>query len=305
MKMRRASLIAAIAIGGVLWGCAPSVLGSPGEGVKASYPEGPLWRDGRLYIAEMGANVVSSFSGRTKADFWKASVCGPTAIAPFGANGGFAVNCHLTGEVVFLSADGGEVGRVSRDVAGQAFRNPNDITADGQGGVWISDPGPFSKDVRAQGYVVHIDAQGAARRVSDVMWYPNGVFFEAATNTLYVSEHLTRKIWRFDVVAGGGLSGGRVFADLNVLTTQRGDYREAGPDGLEVGPDGNLYVALYGEGRILRLSKDGALLGSTDTGLPYNTNLAFGPDGKAAVTGAFENDTPPFPGEVRWLDLLP
>ena len=31
----------------------------------------------------------------------------------------------------------------------------------------------------------------------------------------------------------------------------------------------------------------------------YLTNIAFNDAGGAAITGSFDNDTPPFPGEVR------
>ncbi|MEJ0059009.1 MAG: SMP-30/gluconolactonase/LRE family protein [Terricaulis sp.] len=70
---------------------------------------------------------------------------------------------------------------------------------------------------------------------------------------------------------------------------------------MEIGPSGDVYVAIYGEGRILRLSPTGALLGSIRTPGRYVTNISFDRTGGAATTASFENLTPPFPGEVRFF----
>jgi sugar lactone lactonase YvrE len=77
----------------------------------------------------------------------------------------------------------------------------------------------------------------------------------------------------------------------------------SGPDGLEFGPDGALYVAIYGEGRLLRLSPRGELLGVVDVPPRFVTNIAFGAHG-VAITGTFDNEAPPYVGEVRIQERL-
>jgi sugar lactone lactonase YvrE len=77
-------------------------------------------------------------------------------------------------------------------------------------------------------------------------------------------------------------------------------YAETGPDGLEIGPNGELYVVVYGEGRVLRFARDGAYRGAIELPTRYATNITFRPDGSAATTGSFDNVNPPFPGEVRF-----
>ncbi|MDX2234656.1 MAG: SMP-30/gluconolactonase/LRE family protein, partial [Hyphomonadaceae bacterium] len=119
---------------------------------------------------------------------------------------------------------------------------------------------------------------------------------------LYVDEHLRRRVLRYSILADGGLGPVQVFADLDAVTPRVGTYPEAGPDGLERGPDGDLYVCLYGEGRIVRLSRDGRLVASIPVATPYLTNIAFAPDGSAYVTGAFENVRAPLRGQVARLD---
>lgn len=262
---------------------------------NAEYPEGALWRDGRIYYTEMGADRVSSFDGGHKQIVWRERGCGPTSLAPW--NGGLLVLCHRAPGLVALNEVGAVARRWRDDSAGVPLQDPNDSSADGKGGVYISDPGIFSATVRATGAVLYLTPDGALRRVAQNLRYPNGVFVDG--DALYVSEHLNRRVLRYAIEADGSLGPKQVFADLNTLTQRVGDYAEAGPDGLERGPDGDLYVCLYGEGRIVRLAPDGRLVKSIPVATPYLTNIAFGPDGSAWVTGAFENVAPPLRGQVE------
>lgn len=291
--MIRASLVAWVALVGV----ARAEIVDP----TARYPEGPLWSEGALYVAEMGADAVFEHRAGVKKPFWRSNGCGPTALARYGE--GFVVLCHLDRSVVAVNKNGLEQRRWRTDDAGRRLRNPNDVTGDGNGGVFFSDPGVFSIDTRPHGAIMHLTAQGELREVAGPLHYPNGVFFDVAERKLYVSEHLRRRVLRYAVAGDGSLSDGQSFADLNVVTRRVGAYPEAGPDGLERGPDGDLYVCMYGEGRVLRLSRRGEVTRDYVAPTPYLTNIAFGPDGAAYLTGAFDNQTRPFPGAVMRLSL--
>lgn len=264
--------------------------------IPAHYPEGPLWRGETLYYAEMGADRVMRVDARGGGIFFARAGCGPTAIAPYGD--GFLVLCHLSGEAVAVAADGAE-GRIwTEDAAGRRLGNPNDAAADGAGGVYFSDSGPFRQGAPARGRVMHLSAGGALTRVAGPLHYPNGVAVHGGG--LYVSEHLKGRILRYRIAPGGGLSGPEIFADLGGRAPParyETRYPLAGPDGLDFASDGSLYVALYGEGRLFRISPEGAPLAEIEAGTRFVTSLAFGPTA-VAVTGAFDNRTPPFPGEV-------
>ena len=265
----------------------------------ASYPEGALWRNDAIFYTEMGADQVAYVAGAEKHIYWRERGCGPTSLAPYAD--GLLVLCHRAGELVALDATGGVSRRWRRDIAGTPLQDPNDSSADGRGGVYVSDPGVFSIDARTTGAIVYLSSDGALTRVAQGLRYPNGVFVDQAENALYVDEHMNRRVLRYPILPDGTLGPMRVFADLNVLTRRVGDYAEAGPDGLERGPSGDLYVCLYGEGRIVRLARDGHLVASIAISTPYLTNIAFGPDGAAYVTGAFENVAPPLRGQVERL----
>lgn len=271
--------------------------------LPATYPEGPLWQGDRLYFAEMRVDRITVSEASGASIFYAEDGCGPTAIASYGE--GFLVLCHLGKYVVAVDASGRELRRWERDAGGNPLQDPNDASADGRGGVYFSDPGRFSRGSPAEGWVMYLGADGTLTRVAGPYRYPNGM--HVADGELYVSEHLRRVVLRFPIEAAGRLGAPRVFADLNNLQAPEryaAPYALSGPDGLERGPDGCLYVAMYGEGRLLRFSMQGELLGMLDLAPQFLTNIAFGAEG-VALAGSFDNRSGSSVGEVRVLSELP
>lgn len=278
-----------------------SSTGSLPVSIAASYPEGPLSQGRSLYFAEMGADRVSVVErGESRAFFTQAG-CGPTAIAPYGGDG-YLVLCHLGRRVVAVNRAGKEVRRWVGDAAGNPLMDPNDASADGRGGVYFSDPGVFSKSTTPHGRIMHLSADGVLRAVADGLWYPNGMYVDGASAQLYVSEHFAGRVLRFDIRPDATLGPSEIFvtsADAERSKRYDAPFEETGPDGLEIGPNGELYVVMYGEGRVLRFSRTGAYRGAIDLPTRYATNIAFLADGSAVTTGAFSIQ-PPAAGEVRF-----
>lgn len=263
---------------------------------SAAYPEGPLATPAGALVAEMGADRVSLYArDGTKRTFVEEPGCGPTSVAPY--EGGYLVLCHLAGAVVVYGPDGA----LSRRFEG--LGNPNDSFADGRGGVYFSSPGLFSKRTRPAGRVMYLSSTGDITTVADQLWYPNGVYVDQTARALYVSEHLARRILRYDIAADGQLGAMTVFADIDAIDPPLNfpAYREAGPDGLERAPNGDLVVAIYGEGRLLQIRPDGKLRRVIAAPAQYVTNIAFEADGGAVVTAPKDNLNPPFPGVVARL----
>lgn len=262
----------------------------------ASYPEGPLFVGDALYYGEMGADRVSVYEHGAKRTFFHEEGCGPTALAPY--RDGFAILCHLGGEIVAVDARGKVTARFGKG----KLRDPNDGYADGQGGLYFSDPGIFSKESTPEGLVYHLTKEGALTVAARDLWYPNGVYIEK--DAVFVSETFERKVWRYSVGADGALTNKTLFFDVDKAPKPRRHYREAGPDGLERGPNGEMIVAVYGEGRLLRIGPDGKYRGAIETPFDYVDNIAFGAPG-AVIVGAYDNINPPLRGEVRWWKPSP
>jgi gluconolactonase len=277
--------------------CASPGVARADEVITASYPEGPLWQGERLYYAEMRADRVTVSEAGAERPFFVDRGCGPTAIASFGE--GFLILCHLNASVVAVNASGRELRRWRHDAAGEPLTNPNDASADSRGGVYFSDPGPFSRAAGPRGRVMYLSAEGVLSAVAGPLNYPNGV--HVAGDALYVSEHLAGRVLRYAIAAPGRLGDGEMFFDLaaaHLPPRYETAYALSGPDGLELGPEGSLYVAIYGDGRLLRVSPQGALLEVIDLPPRFLTNVAFGAGGRA-TTGAFDNTTAQSVGEVR------
>ncbi len=272
--------------------------------IVASYPEGPLSQGDRLYFAEMGVDRVSMVEDGALRAFFTERGCGPTAISPYGEDG-YLVLCHLGRRAVAVSRAGKEIRRWDADASGNALMGPNDASSDGRGGVYFSDSGVFSKDTEPHGRVLHLAPDGVLRGVADALWYPNGVHVDDAIGQLYVSEHMAGRVVRFEIHADGALGPSNTFvrsADAERSDRYDTHYGETGPDGLEIGPNGELYVVVYGEGRVLRFGRNGAYRGAIELPTRFATNITFLADGTAATTGSFTNTQPPFRGEVRLHD---
>jgi sugar lactone lactonase YvrE len=269
----------------------------PAVVASGSYPEGLLWHNGRLMFTEMGADRVTLIESAGTRTFWHDSGCGPTSIAPFGTDG-YLVNCHLSHEVVEVTAAGTTGRRFQTDGAGRRIEYPNASAPDGRGGVFFSDSGIFHLQAPATGRVYHIDWSGAMTEVAGEFHYANGVAFDPQTRTLYVSEHLARRVLALTLDSRNRVAGARVFADFaQIAATRAFTYPQAGPDGIAL-KAGLLVVAEYGEGRLHIFERSGRHLNTLKVAMPFVDTVHFDGSDNLYAGGAFRNDQPPFEGRV-------
>ena len=82
---------------------------------------------------------------------------------------------------------------------------------------------------------------------------------------------------KFSIETDGSLSHRSNFALLNVLTKNKNDSPWLGPDSMKVDSKGNIYVAQWFGGKILKLSPEGKLLHVFKIAAgDGTTNVAFG-----------------------------
>ncbi len=269
----------------------------------ARYPEGPLWREGKLFYVEYAPSTIKRWDGSRSTVYWHKDGCGPSALMPF--NGHLLIACYDANSLLELDTAGKEVRAMRADSSGKPFVGPNDFAADGHGGIYFSASGVYDIKAPITGTVLHMTADGKTiSEVADTIHYSNGLTLTKDRRHLLVAEMLAGRILDFPIGADGRLGPRTVWARLQDLappTAHEDAYN--GPDGLKLGADGNYYIAQNGSGRVLVVNGDKKLLRTIDVPTPYVTNIAFGPQGADTVfvTGAFEQWKAPFPGAVyRW-----
>lgn len=269
----------------------------------ASYPEGPLWQEGKLLYVEYAASNIKAWDGKQAVVYWHKDGCGANGLIPF--NGHLLIACYDDNTLVELDRDGREV-RVHRtDSTGKPFQGPNDVTSDGHGGIYFTASGVYDLKAPVAGAVLHLSADGRSiLEVANTIHYSNGLTLTHDGKHLLVAEMLAGRILSFPVAADGTLGPRTVWARLRDLappTANEDAYN--GPDGVKLGPDGNYYIAQNGSGRVLVVDEDRRLVRSIDVPTPFVTNVGFGAPGTASVfvTGAFDQWKAPYPGVVyRW-----
>ncbi|HWY97386.1 MAG TPA: SMP-30/gluconolactonase/LRE family protein [Steroidobacteraceae bacterium] len=270
----------------------------------AAYPEGPLWRDGKLLYVEYAGPGIKMWDGKEIKPYWSREHCGASGLIAYRRNH-ILVACYDANEIVELDETGKQIRAVDRDSAGKPFVGPNDFTADAAGGVYVSASGVYDLKAPISGTILYLSkAEGTLVEVANLIHYSNGLALSKDGKSLLVAEMLAGRILSFPVKTDGTLGPRTVWArmqDLAPPTPHEDAYN--GPDGLKLGPDGNYYIAQNGSGRVLVVNDAKKLVRIITVPTPYVTNMNFGADGTATVyiTGVFDPWKAPFPGAVyRW-----
>jgi gluconolactonase len=276
---------------------------------QLGFPEAPvLLPDGEFLFVEMdpAKGCITRFSKDGKSRSVVAKTGRPNGLA-LDREGYVWVAETAMRALLRMSLDG-KYDVIANSCDGEPFLFLNDLALAPNGDIYLTDSGiaidelapggvlnPDYRKLRYDGRVFRIDPKTRGVECIDRgMLFTNGVAFGPDGN-LYVTETLSGNIYRYDYRAGRVTGKRRLFG--NVI--ERFDPAELkGPDGMKFGADGNLYVAVFGQGNVTVLSPDGKVAGRISTQGSMPTNLAFGPiaDKKIYVT---EVET----GSVQILDV--
>jgi gluconolactonase len=269
---------------------------------KASFPEGPLWHDGRLYYVEYGADTLMMWDGKENTQVWRQEGCGPSAVIA-ASDGNFLVTCYDANTLVKITPAGLALQTLSGDEEGQPFAGPNDAVVDGKGGVYFSASGVWDIAAPIDGKIFYIAPSGAIAKVADDIHYSNGLALSPDGKTLYASEMAAQRVLKFEVNEDGTLGKRYLFVRLGDLAADpQGVDVYMGPDGLKTDSAGNLYIAQFEGGRVLVADPEAKLVRALTVPAPYVTNLTFGASEDVLfVTAATDAWNEPYPGQVYRL----
>lgn len=229
--------------------------------------EGPVWEPGRgLYFSDVRNGGVHRLSPAGEAS---------TVVPHRRGIGGMAL--HAAGGLVvggrniaFKSFTGDRTVVLLDSDATTGTRGFNDLTTDAAGRIYVGSLGfdVFSGEAPKPGHLHVIDLDGTSRTLSDGVLLTNGLGFSRDGVSLYHSDSRSGVVRVYDVHADGSVSAWRVFARVS----------EGIPDGLAVGEDGSVWVAIADGGCVIAFEPDGAERTRLPVPLPMVTSVCFGGD---------------------------
>ena len=249
-------------------------------------PEGPLFIDGNLYFVGWVSNTLSKWDGKTTTVLNHIDGCGHNGLA-LTKQKTFLLACtNDPGAILELDKTGKQLRRWDADSNGNKFVGGiNDIVVAPNGGAYATVFGPYGDPpvpTFVIGKILYL-APGSEKwvEVANDLNYANGVGVSPDGKILYVSQTVGNCMLKFTIEAGGSLSHRSNFALLNVLTKNKNDSPWLGPDSMKIDHKGNIYVAQWFGGKVLKISPDGKLLHIFEIAAgDGTTNVAFGPDEK-------------------------
>lgn len=247
-------------------------------------PEGPLLVDGNLYYVGWVSHTLSKWDGKTTTVLNHTPGCGHNGLA-LTKQKTFLLACtEEHGAVLELDLNGKQLRCWEADKNGKPFDGGiNDIVVTANGGAYATVFGPYKDVPTSVAGKILFFAPGSEKwvEVADDLNYANGIGVSPDQKTLYVSETVGNGIKKFKINDDGSLSSRSNFALLNLLTKNKVESWWLGPDSLKVDSKGNIYVAQWFGGKILKISPDGKLLHVFEIAAgDGTTNVAFSEDEK-------------------------
>lgn len=142
------------------------------------------------------------------------------------------------------------------------MNQPNDIAISDNDLLFASDPDWKN----SEGQIWRIDTLGNFTLLEGDMGTTNGIEVSPDNKTLYVNESEQLKVWAYNLSAEGEISNKRLLIEFE-------DY---GMDGMRTDIKGNLYIARYGKGTVVKVSPEGDILQEISLKGKSPSNVVFG-----------------------------
>lgn len=211
-----------------------------------AFPEGPRWRDGRLWFSDQHAGRVCAVDGEGKLDEIVRVPAQPSGLG-FAPDGALWIVSMRDRRL--LSLANGELSLVA-DLSTLTSAQCNDMVVDSQGRAYV---GNFGFDLNvgeapAPTHLVLVTSDGRARIVAEGLAFPNGTVITPDGKTLIVAETFASCLTAFDIAPDGSLGNRRVWAALEPGVS---------PDGICLDAEGAIWVASPGTSQAIRVHEDG------------------------------------------------
>jgi gluconolactonase len=246
------------------------------------FTEGPVWshRDNSLIFSDVRGDGMYRWTEAGGQEVFRR----PSGVANGNTydRAGRLVTCEHQGRRVSRTLPDGRVETLVSHWEGKRFNSPNDIVGAPNGDLYFTDPpyglrrpdGTFGPQEIPFNGVYRLAADGQLMVLAEDFERPNGLVISNDGRQLYVDDTERHQVRVFDLGADGGLSNGRVFAEVtHGGTTGR-------PDGMKLDTEGNLYVTANTAEGVWVYAPDGTLLGFLGVPEPPANAAWGGPDNR-------------------------
>ncbi|MCW8125730.1 SMP-30/gluconolactonase/LRE family protein [Microbulbifer halophilus] len=222
---------------------------------------------GNLYAVNLGRRgTIGIVRGKDREEIFAQLPAGSTGNSLRFDSDGFMLVADYTGHnILKLDPQSGEL---VQQFHNDRMHQPNDIAIAADGTVYASDPDWQN----GSGQLWKMDADGHFTLLEADMGTTNGIELSTDGQRLYVNESVQRKVYVYDIQADGNIANKRLLME----------FADHGLDGMAADAGGNLYIARYGAGEVLKIAPDGERLSSIGLKGQHPTNIALSRDGKRA-----------------------
>ncbi|KAL4899752.1 hypothetical protein BDW74DRAFT_107291 [Aspergillus multicolor] len=202
------------------------------------------------------------------------------------AKHGFAFVNRNTGELSYIARPWDEPDKLKR----MRF---NDGAVDSKGRLWAGAMNdPKVKSPSSEGVLFRLDLDLKLNRMVEQLTIPNGIGWNIANDTMYLTDSPTGKIFAFDYDENtGDISNRRVHFDL-------GEPQE--PDGFAIDTEGCIWSAIYGAGKVIRIDTNGKVIGEISLPTRNITCPAFVGTELFITTAKDDTNDDQFPESIRY-----
>ena len=235
--------------------------------------EGPRWRDGRLFCSDMGGSRVVSIDPAT----------GGIETVAQGSEGPSGLGWLPDGRLLVVSMRDRRLLRLERDgrLALHADLSPlvahwcNDMVVDDAGRAYVGNFGydVVSGEAQKATCLVAVEPDGRARVVAQDLVFPNGAAITRDRRRLVVAETWANRLTHFEILAGGDLGPGRLFADLV----------DGNGDGIAIDAEDAVWVACVEQGEFRRVHEGGRVSAVVEVPGEHAVACALGDDDRRTL----------------------
>jgi sugar lactone lactonase YvrE len=239
-----------------------------------NFPEGPAFaKDGSLWAVELKGESLFQYRDGKLNRFWVGG--GPNGIAIDSQEKIWF--CDSTQRAIRqFDPETKKTETILAQIDGKPLNKPNDLAFDSVGNLVFTCPGESRQE--PTGYVGVRMRDGTVKKITTGKYFPNGLAFSANGKSLVLAETYRHRLWK-----GAWNSETGDWADANVWATVQGPQGPGGPDGMAFGEEGNLYVAVYGTGKIHVINRHGMVIHLIELPGQNPTNCAFDPLGRLGL----------------------